>query len=147
MPHNRPLDDVDWAILNLLRDNARRSVRDIAAQVNLSPAAVGRRIKQLETSGVIVGYTAVVRDDAGPATLDAFIELRFSGDTKVDSIIAAAASLPEVLDAYTTTGDPDAIVLVRADDPTHLRRVVSDLRGSGGVTSTRTMIVVDRWHA
>lgn len=145
MPPNERLDAIDRTILDLLRTNARRSVKDIATRVNLSSAAAGRRIERLERCGVIAGYTAVVRDSVNGASLDAFTELRFAGDTDVKDILAAATRLPEVLEAYTTAGDPDAIVRLRVDNVGHLQRVVNQLRSGGRVTGTKTLIILERW--
>ena len=50
---NIKLDDLDQRIIDLLRDDARRTITDIATRVNLSPAPVKRRIDRLEQLGVI----------------------------------------------------------------------------------------------
>ncbi len=57
------LDDIDRRILDLLRADARRTVADIARQVNLSQAPVARRIDRLEATGVIAGYTVLVNQE------------------------------------------------------------------------------------
>lgn len=50
------LDWTDCQIVNLLRADGRRTIRDIAQKINLSPAPVRRRIRSLEKSGIITGY-------------------------------------------------------------------------------------------
>lgn len=52
------LDRIDRQIVNLLRAGGRRTIRDIAQKINLSPAPVRRRIRSLEKSGIITGYRA-----------------------------------------------------------------------------------------
>jgi DNA-binding Lrp family transcriptional regulator len=141
-PH---LDDVDREILTLLRQDGRRTISDIAARVNLSAAPVKRRIERLERSGVITGYTAVIDRSRLGATVDAFTELRFVGDTDVDHILALAIEIPEVVDVFTLAGDPDALVHIRVDDVDHLKRVINRLRGSGHVTGTKTLMVLGSW--
>lgn len=136
------LDDVDRRIVDLLLQDGRRSASEIGRKVNLSPAAAKRRIDRLERNGTIVGYRAVV----DPATLgeqiEAFIELRFAGTTQVDDIEATVAGLPEVVEAFTTAGDPDALVRARARDLDHLKRVIDRIRRTGKVTGTKTLIVL-----
>jgi Lrp/AsnC family transcriptional regulator, leucine-responsive regulatory protein len=140
-----PIDDVDRRIIELLREDARRTIADVATRVNLSPAPVKRRIDRLERAGVIAGYT-VLLDHAkiGPA-LDAFTELRFAGSTDVDEILDALRQIPEVREIFTTAGDPDALIRIRVEDVADLKRVVSALRSSGRVTGTKTLMVLERW--
>ena len=142
-----PLDETDHAILELLQHNARRRLADIAGHVNLSVSAVKRRIDRLEASGVISGYRAVVDQDKLGRPLEAFAELTFTGNTKVEDISGVAAGLPEVQAVFTTAGDPDALVWIRVRDIADLTRVIDLLRRSGRVTSTKTLMVLDTWIA
>jgi Lrp/AsnC family leucine-responsive transcriptional regulator len=75
MAGSEDLDDIDHAILGLLRDDARRTVKDIAERVNLSPAPVKRRIDRLERIGVIAGYTLVLDHSKVGPSIEAFTEL------------------------------------------------------------------------
>ncbi len=139
------VDSVDHEILDLLREDARRTVSDIAARVNLSAAPVKRRIDRLERLGVIAGYTLRVNHDKVGPSLEAYTELRFAGDTDVDHIMAAARDIPEVREVFAIAGDPDALVRVRVSDVEHLQRVVNQLRRTTSVTGTKTLIVLGRW--
>jgi Lrp/AsnC family leucine-responsive transcriptional regulator len=139
------VDDVDQAILDLLRHDARRTVSDIAERVNLSPAPVKRRIDRLERLGVIAGYTVVLDHKKVGPSIEAYTELRFAGDTDVDTILQSATELPEVLEVFAIAGDPDALVRVRVEDVDHLQAVVNELRRSGNVTGTKTLIVLGHW--
>lgn len=140
------LDDVDRAIIDLLRRDARRTVADVAARVNLTPAPVKRRIERLERLGVITGYTVVLDQSKVGPSLEAFTELRFAGDADTAQILEFVTELPEVQEAYTTAGDPDGFVRLRVDDVEHLQRVVNRLRASGRITGTKTLMVLGRWE-
>src|SRR4051794_23394582 len=105
---------MDRRILALLIENGRRSASEIGRLVHLSPSAAKRRIDRLEELGVIRGYQAVVDHGRLGHVIEAFIELRFGGATQVDDIESAVAGVPEVVEAFTTAGDPDALVRVRA---------------------------------
>ncbi len=129
-------------ILGLLVEDGRRSASELGRQVGLSPAAAKRRIDRLEQIGVIGGYRAVLDHARLGSQIEAFIELRFAGATQVDDIERAVAKLPEVIEAFTTAGDPDALVRVRATDLDHLKRVVDRIRRTGKVTGTKTLIVL-----
>ncbi|HEU4701128.1 MAG TPA: Lrp/AsnC family transcriptional regulator [Conexibacter sp.] len=136
------LDPVDHRILDLLVEDGRRSASEIGRQVDLSPAAAKRRIDRLEQLGVIAGYRAVLDHARLGSQIEAFVELRFAGATQVDDIEATVAGVSEVVEAFTTAGDPDALVRVRATDLGHLKRVVDRIRRSGKVTGTKTLIVL-----
>lgn len=136
------LDDVDRRILELLTRDGRRSASDVGREVGLSPAAAKRRIDRLEQLGVIAGYRAVLDHARLGSQIEAFVELRFAGRTQVDDIEGAVAGMPEVVEAFTTAGDPDALVRVRATDLDHLKRIVDRIRRTGKVTGTKTLIVL-----
>lgn len=141
------LDRVDREILALLRADGRRTVRDIAKAVNLSPAPTRRRITRLEQTGVITGYTITTDQAKLGSGLEAVTELRFTGDTDIDSIVEFASTLPEVDEVLTIAGEVDALVRMHVDNVDHLQRVVNRLRRKGaGVVGTRTMIVIASWR-
>jgi Lrp/AsnC family transcriptional regulator, leucine-responsive regulatory protein len=135
------LDETDEAIVRLLVANARLSASEVGRRVGLSPAAAKRRIGRLEDAGVITGYHAALDRSKLDGAIEAFIELRFAGQTLVDDI-ESTAQVPGVIEAFTTAGDPDAIARIRADDLADLKRVVDLIRRSGRVTGTKTLIVL-----
>ncbi len=139
------LDDVDRQVIALLQEDARRTIADIAAHVNLSPAPVKRRVDRLEQLGVITGYTVTLDHTKLGAEIEAFTEVSFDSDADVDDIVAAMAQRPEVREVFTTAGDPDALVRIRVDDVAHLKQVVNGLRRSPNVTGTKSLIVLGRW--
>jgi Lrp/AsnC family transcriptional regulator, leucine-responsive regulatory protein len=137
------LDGTDREILELLRADARRTIADIAERVSMSAPAVKRRIDRLESLGVIVGYTTVVDYAKLGSPLQAFVELRFVGNTKVADIAGVANGLPEVEAVFTIAGDPDALVSLRVRDVAHLITVIDQLRRTGRITGTKTLMVLD----
>jgi Lrp/AsnC family leucine-responsive transcriptional regulator len=139
--HHKDLDSTDQAILDLLAVDARLSASEIGRRVALSPAAAKRRIDRLEAVGIIAGYRAVLDHGKLDGTIEAFIELRFAGATQVDDI-ENTADIPEVIEAFTTAGDPDALARIRVHDLDHLKRVVDRIRRTGRVTGTKTLIVL-----
>lgn len=136
------LDPADRAILELLSENARRTLGDIGKRVGLSAPAVKRRIDRLESAGIILGYTTRVDNAKLGRPLEAFAELRFSGDARVDSIARIGDEIPEVEAVFTIAGDPDALAWVRVADVHELKRVIDRLRATGAVIGTKTLIVL-----
>lgn len=139
------IDDIDRKILDLLRENARRSLRDIAAVVGLTVAPVQRRIARLEKLGVIERYTVQVNHGRIATGIEAMTELTFVDDLDLAQVLEFVAQIPEVAQVLTLAGDPDALVRIRVEGVEDLRRVVSQLRSGAGVASTKTLVVLEEW--
>lgn len=137
------LDGTDLEIIELLRRDARMTLAAIGQRVSLSAPAVRRRISRLEELGVIVGYTVELDHARLGQPIEAFVELRFVGTTKVADIAGVAEGLTEIEAIYTTAGDPDAIVHVRVADVADLTRTIDQLRRTGRITGTKTLMVLD----
>jgi len=136
------LDETDLEIIELLRQDARRTLADVAERVSLSAPAVKRRVDRLERERVITGYTVQVDHALLGRPLQAFTELRFAGNLPVDQIAGIAAGIAEVQTIFTTAGDPDALAWIRVRDVDDLKRVIDLLRRSGRVTGTKTLMVL-----
>jgi Lrp/AsnC family leucine-responsive transcriptional regulator len=136
------LDETDLEIIELLREDARRTLADVAERVSLSAPAVKRRVDRLERERVITGYTVQVDHALLGRPLQAFTELRFAGNLPVNQIAGIAAGIPEVQTIFTTAGDPDALAWIRVRDVDDLKRVIDLLRRSGRVTGTKTLMVL-----
>jgi len=145
MPEGIALDETDRQIIKLLRQDARRSLRDIGKRVDLTVAPVRRRIDRLEATGVIQGYTVRIDQAKVGSELEAVVELRVVGDMDLETILAFASQIPEVNEVLTIAGDPDALVRVRVDNIHDLQRVVNLLRTAGRVTGTKTLVVLGLW--
>ncbi|WP_089154866.1 Lrp/AsnC family transcriptional regulator [Micromonospora sp. NBS 11-29] len=138
------IDAVDQRIIALLVADARASYADIGSRVSLSAPAVKRRVDRLRATGVIRGFTAVVDPAAVGWTTEAFVELFCAGRTTPAQIGAAVRRHPEVVGAYTVSGEADALVHLRAADISHLEEALERLRAESFVTSSRSTIVLSR---
>jgi DNA-binding Lrp family transcriptional regulator len=138
------MDAVDQRIVALLVADARASFADIGAKVSLSAPAVKRRVDRLRSRGIIKGFTAVIDPAAVGWTTEAFVELFCTGRTTPAQITVATRRHPEVVGAYTVSGEADALVHLRAADIGHLEQALERLRAEPFVTSTRSMVVLSR---
>ncbi|MFI1992397.1 Lrp/AsnC family transcriptional regulator [Actinoplanes sp. NPDC020271] len=138
------MDAVDQRIIALLVADARASYAEIGAKVSLSAPAVKRRVDRLRSAGVIKGFTAVIEPAAVGWTTEAFVELFCTGRTTPAQITVATRRHPEVVGAYTVSGQADALVHLRAADIGHLEQALERLRAEPFVTSTRSMVVLSR---
>jgi len=138
------MDAVDQRIIALLVADARASYAEIGSRVALSAPAVKRRVDRLRSAGVIKGFTAVIDPAAVGWTTEAFVELFCTGRTTPAQITVATRRHPEVIGAYTVSGEADALVHLRAADIAHLEQALERLRAEPFITSTRSMIVLSR---
>jgi DNA-binding Lrp family transcriptional regulator len=138
------MDEIDQRIIALLIADARQSYAEIGTRVSLSAPAVKRRVDRLRAGGVIRAFTTVVDPAAVGWTTEAFVELFCTGRTTPAQLTVATRRHPEVVGAYTVSGEADALVHLRAADIAHLEQALERLRAEPFVTSTRSMIVLSR---
>ena len=138
------VDAIDKQILALLLEDGRRTYDDIAGRVNLSAPSVKRRIDGLRASGALQGFTAVVDHAALGAQTEALVELFCRPGTTLDEVAMKLREHPEVAEAWSVTGEADAIARVRTQDNADLERLIIDLQSDGLVARTRSQVVLSR---
>jgi DNA-binding Lrp family transcriptional regulator len=136
------MDDIDRRIVALLRENARRSFKDIGNQVHLTAPAVKRRVDRLEADGVLLGYTAIVDPAAFGWQTEAFVDLYCDGRMPGESIRRVVAKEPGVVSAHTVAGEASAMIHVRARDTKDLESALERIRSTDGITRTVTEVVL-----
>jgi DNA-binding Lrp family transcriptional regulator len=138
-----PLDDVDLRILDVLRDDGRISVTDLAARLGISRANVYARLGRLTEDGVITGYTAVVDSRKVGLSITAVIMIG-TDQPQWGPVSEALRAMPEVEFAALTTGDFDGVVVVRVADMETLRDVIlRRLQAMPEIKFTRTVFALD----
>jgi DNA-binding Lrp family transcriptional regulator len=138
------MTDMDRKILALLVEDGRRTYDDIARQVALSAPAVKRRVDRLRERGALQGFTAVVDHAALGDHTEALIELFFAPGTQLDAVADTLRGHAEVVEAWSVTGEADAIARVRTSDNADLERLIIDLQRNGLVQRTRSQVVLSR---
>jgi DNA-binding Lrp family transcriptional regulator len=136
------MDDIDRKILALLVEDGRRTYDDIGTRVALSAPAVKRRVDRLRRDGVLRTFTAVVDHAALGATTEALVELFFAPGTLLDSVAETLRAHPEVIEAWSVTGEADAIARVRTRDNADLERLIMDLQRNGHVVRTSSQVIL-----
>jgi DNA-binding Lrp family transcriptional regulator len=138
------VDDTDRKILAALTEDGRSTYDDIGRRVSLSAPAVKRRVDRLRRQGVLRGFTAIVDPAALGSATEALIELFYAPGIGLEQVRDSLRPLPEVVEAWSITGDADCIVRVRARDPQDLERVIMELQREASVVRTRSQIVMSR---
>ncbi|MER5353024.1 Lrp/AsnC family transcriptional regulator [Kitasatospora sp. NPDC002551] len=138
------LDETDRLLLARLAGDGRASYAEIGLQVNLSATAVRRRIDRLRARGVVRGFTVVLDPSVLGWQTEAFVEVYCRERTAPEEILASLRQFPEVIAAWTVTGDPDALVHLRAADMRHLEAVIERIRREPGVQRSRSSVVLSQ---
>jgi DNA-binding Lrp family transcriptional regulator len=138
------MDATDRRILSLLMEDGRRTYDDIAGRVKLSAPSVKRRVDRLRAEGALRGFTAVVDHSALGWGTEALVELFYRPGTTLPEVTRTLRDHPEVVEAWSVTGDADAIARVRTSDNADLERLIIDLQRNGLVERTRSQVVLSR---
>lgn len=148
-----PLDAKDLAILRLLQDNARISVKEIAESVQLSTTPVHERIKRLEASGVIKQYATLIdgaKIKKGLMVI-CYVSLNQHSKKSGSTFIKLINELPEVVECYSISGEFDFMMKIVTEDMNsyynfHVNKL-SQAENIGQVQSVFIMGVVKQTHA
>ena len=138
------LDAIDRRIVAELIEDSRRSFAQVGSEVGLSAPAVKRRVDRLRGDGVLRAFTAIVDPVALGWAIEAFIEVYCEGRVSPARIRSMVSDIPEVQEAFTVTGNADALLRVRASDMSHFERVLETVRDHEGISQTRSTVVLSR---
>jgi DNA-binding Lrp family transcriptional regulator len=143
----RALDETDRRLIALLRDDARLSVSELAAQANVSRANAYNRLSRLTADGVIRRFTVDVDHRAMGDAITALILMDIDQHAW-RAVEEHVMSLPGVERVALTTGTFDVMVVVRTPDMDTLRDVVLErLQSMPAVRSTQTSFVLEERSA
>ncbi|HWI08255.1 MAG TPA: Lrp/AsnC family transcriptional regulator [Solirubrobacteraceae bacterium] len=135
---------MDRRIIAELLEDGRLSLAELGERVNLSSPAVKRRVDRLRDSGAITGFTAIVDPAALGQRTEAFVEIHCVANMSPSALRETLLGEPEIVAAYTVTGEADALVQVRATDVAHLEAALERIRTDPGIARTKTIIVLSR---
>lgn len=112
------LDKTDKAILKLIQENSRLTIKEIAQQLNLSTTPIFDRMKKMEKNGVISKYVALVNQKLVGKGLTVFVHISISkhGKDALNSFVEAITAHPEVIECHHISGDADFILKLVLDN-------------------------------
>ena len=136
-------------ILNILAEDARMSAKKIAAMLSVEEERVKACISAMESSGVLVKYTAIVNSEkADDSLVEALIEVKVSPKKKegFDGIAKQIAAFPEVKAVYLMSGAYDLAVFIEDATLQKVARFVSErISTFDGVMSTATHFILKKY--
>jgi Lrp/AsnC family leucine-responsive transcriptional regulator len=136
------VDDIDHQLLALLVADARSSYADLARSVGLSAPSVHERVRRLERTGALLGYTARVDPAAVGLGVTALVGILQREGVEQDDLAEALARIEEIEDCWFVAGEEAFVVKVRVADVDALEQTLAALRRTPGVARTRTTVVL-----
>ncbi len=136
------LDDIDVSLLDILQKNGRTRRNDLAQVVGLSIPSVSERLRKLEESGVIIGYTTFVDPKKVGKDITAFINITVDSSKHYSSFLDHAKSTDEILEIHSVTGTGTHLIKIRTENTSSLERLLSKIQAWSGVVNTTTSIVL-----
>lgn len=136
------LEELDRKILNIIVDNSRLSLRQIAKKADVSVATVMHHIKKLEKDGIIKRYTAQLDYEKIGYDIEVVIEIRISKGRLFDVEKKIAAN-PNVFAVYDITGAFDAVVLARFPTRRQMDNFLKKLQTYEFVERTETKLILN----
>lgn len=136
-----PLDPTDRRILQVLQDDARITMTELADRVGLSPTPCTRRVKRLEEAGVIRRYATLLDPTAVGLPVNVFVSISLTAQTEpaLQAVEEAVSTYPEVMECYLMTGDADYLLRVVVPDlETYQRFVMEKLTRLPGIANIRS---------
>lgn len=135
------MDSKDRQIIRALQSDGRMTNQDLAERVNLSPSPCLRRLRNLEKSGIIRGYSVDVDSKAYGLSVTVFVRVQLEKHTEdvVQNFEAKIAKTDHVLECYVMTGRADYLLKVIVADLNDYEAFVRrSLHPIGGVASIDT---------
>ncbi|MDA9432313.1 Lrp/AsnC family transcriptional regulator [Bradyrhizobium sp. CCBAU 51627] len=122
------LDEIDRKILRALQQDARLTTAQLADRIGLSTTPCWNRLKRLETQGYIDGYVALLNQDklGLPETVIIELTLDRHDEEMLERFGQLLTNLPEVIEAYLTTGDYDYVVKVAVESTAGYERFLRE---------------------
>lgn len=139
------IDNIDQALISLLRQNARESVATLASKLGVSRGTVTNRMDRLERDGLIVGYSVRLRPDVQPDVLRAWMSIEITGnDTR--RVMASLLGEPGVAALHSTNGRWDLLAELQVASLEALSQVLERIRLIKGISNSETSIHLESFR-
>jgi len=133
------MDDVDRALIALLRKDARTNIATLAAKLGVSRGTVTNRLRKLEDTQVIVGYTVRLKPEAQPERIRAWMSVQVEGN-QTRLVIASLLGEPGVAALHDTNGRWDLLAELEVGSMQELSQTLERVRLISGIRATETSI-------
>ena len=136
------MDSIDRQIISILQKNARSSISEIGARVNLSIPATSDRIRKIEAAGIITQYTAIVNPAALNLKLTALMFISLEKPHFSECFVSFVNTQDEILECNYLAGDFDYVMKIVTENTETLEKLLTRVKSVPGVQKTQTIITL-----
>lgn len=137
------MDDIDRRIIAELQTDGRMSATELSDRIALSLSATSERLRRLQATGVISGFTVLVDPNAAGRPIQALVDVRLpTAGRYAGGVEGLLADIPAVVDAVHLTGPFDTQLRVAATDVGELDQLLERLKDDFGVQETNTRLIL-----
>jgi len=133
------MDDVDLKLLELLKEDGRASYIDLGKKLNLSEAAVRRRVRKMVDDGIIKRFTLEIKERERAMALTL---LSAAPNAPTYDVANRITKINGVEKVYEITGQYDIAVLISGPNIAEVNKVIDEIRKADGVVNTNTVIIL-----
>jgi len=139
------LDGIDKKILQMLMENSRRPILEIAKNIGISGAAIHQRLRKLEKNNLIIGSSIKVNTKILGYTTMAFIGIFLDRATNNKTVVNQLKEIKEILECHYTTGDWSILAKLICKDNEDLMEILTKkIQTINGVARTETYISLEQ---
>lgn len=135
------MDETDKQLIAHLRQNARASISEIAATLNITRTTARTRLEKLTDGGEIVGFTVLTRSDVATHPVRGLMMLEIVG-RHTEKIARILGKIPEVQAIHSTNGVWDLIIEIGTQTLEHFDKVLTDIRRNEAITKSETNLLL-----
>lgn len=139
------IDALDMKILSILSKNARIPFKDVAAECNVSRAAIHQRVQHLIEDGVITGSGFDVSPKSLGYSTCTYVGINLDRGSMYKKVVERLQHIPEIVECHFTTGPYTMLVKLYARDNEQLMDLLNNqLQSIDGVVTTETLISLEQ---
>jgi DNA-binding Lrp family transcriptional regulator len=135
-------ENLDEKLINALLENGRESLRSLSDELDVSVTTVSNHLNDLESEGIVNGYTPLVEYEALGYDVTAIINLKVEGSALAE-ITDRLEAEPQIVSAYETTGDFDVIAIGKFEDTDHMNNQIKTLLADTDIEESNTSVVLN----
>lgn len=135
------IDSLDLKILQIISNDARIPLSDVAIKTGVSRAVVHQRIAKLTDKGAIIGSGYHVNPKSIGYSTCTFVGVNLERGSMYNDVVERLCAIPEIVECHFTTGNYTMMIKLYAYDNEHLMDLLNNkIQQIPGVTSTETLI-------
>ncbi len=139
------IDNLDKHILEIITKNARIPFKDVAAECEVSRAAIHQRVQRLIDMGVIIGSGYHVNPKTLGYQTCTYIGIKLEKGSMYTEVVPELQKIPEIVECHFTTGPYTMMIKLYARDNEHLMQLLNGkIQSIKGVSATETLISLEQ---